>query len=308
MKRQKKDKLKKKRKAVIDIGSNSVHLLIIDQAKDHRTTLWDKDIYSRLGEGVNSTKRLSDTAQKRTIRAICKNISICNDFNVDDILLIGTSALRGVENTSGFLETVRSKTGYSISVLSGQAEAEYSFLSVVEEYQSQNIAVVDIGGGSTEVSTSDEVTSVDLGAVRLTETFLHSDPVTDSEFKLMIKNIQSLISKYPRVDDKNIQWVGVGNAFATMTDVKNMCNKNKKVRNTDLTIHDVYTQMKTYKTTQAHKRALIPGIMKGREDIILAGAAILYCLMVYQGIKSIRTSFRGLRYGYISCMEELTHG
>jgi len=294
------------RLAAIDIGTNTVLLLVADIGEDGGIfPLRDMERTTRLGRGLAETGRLHPESLAKTLQVIDTYLTICRGMRVDQILMVGTSALREAENTDDLLRPVHQRCGLTIHIVSGDQEARLSYLAAEEEMgRGSPLLVMDVGGGSVEfiVGRKGEIFdlySIDIGAVGLTETYLKSDPVTDGEFEQMIDhitgNLRSLAITAPK------QVVGLGGTISTISAVHkgNQCFDPSLVHGSLLCRRDVDQQVLLYKRTSLNERLRIPGLPAERADVILAGAAILLEAMNMLGLEDIIVSCHGLRYGLL---------
>ena len=175
--------------AGIDVGTNSVKMIVADLAAGRANSIYDRTIITRLGEGMQALGgRLSGSAMNRTLDALDELAQAARRLNVRSLAVVGTAALRDALNTNDFLNRARTRCGLEIEVIAGEEEARLSYMAVRRDPQWRSLArlrVIDIGGGSTEiiegVPDTDAVAariSVPYGAVRLTEAFLKYDPPT----------------------------------------------------------------------------------------------------------------------------------
>ncbi len=175
--------------AGVDVGTNSVKMIVADLAHGRATSVYDQTIITRLGEGMQALGgRLSLSAMNRTLDALAELAQAAQGFEVRGLAVVGTAALRDAVNRDAFLKCVQARCGLDIQVIAGEEEARLSYLAVRRDPQWRDLPslrVIDIGGGSTEiiegVPDTDAVAariSVPYGAVRLTEAFLKSDPPT----------------------------------------------------------------------------------------------------------------------------------
>ena len=172
------------RVASIDIGTNTILLLIANVVGEKLVPLFEKETVVRLGEGLQKNGVLSKEAMSRGYETLSRYLDHCREMGVRPIYAVGTSALREAKNSSTFVERIREKLNLSIEVISGEEEARLSYLAVARDLGeiAQPILVIDVGGGSTELvlGKGDRViqwVSLPLGLVRFTEQFLVSDPV-----------------------------------------------------------------------------------------------------------------------------------
>src|SRR3989442_11704013 len=170
---------------VVDIGSNTIRSLIVEAHPDGAfRTLDDEREVARLAAGLNRQGRLSPAAVRRAVTALKRMAEIGRARGVERMAGVATSAIRNAANRRPFVERVRAETGLRVRVISEQEEAELAFESAARSFDlgDRPCAVADVGGGSTEVilalgSHMQQVHSLHLGSVSLTEEFLRSDPV-----------------------------------------------------------------------------------------------------------------------------------
>lgn len=275
----------------IDIGTNSMRLLtaqykdgiIIDRKKYVNTT--------RIGQGVDSNGYISKEAINRNIQALKEFKAICDEYNCDYVCCMGTSALRDSKNSKEFVELAKEVANVKVDIITGEKESNLGFLGVLEGLEnndSEEILVIDIGGGSTEFIVGDKngvnfCKSENIGALRLTEKFLKNEIVSDEELKQTIDFInQTIKNTIDIIKNRNIKkLVGIG---GTVTSVSAMNQKlevysmekvhNSKICKKEL---DEILQMLKNMTTEDKKR--LKGLQPKRADIITAGVVILDMIM-----------------------------
>jgi len=289
----------KKRTPISEIGSNSVCLLVAEQASGNRIiAIADEDTVTRIGERQGQGGMLSKTAMDRTIAAVARFAARGRALKVGNIRAIGTRTLRQAANTRTFVSRLHKDKGCNIDIVSGEKEAKLSYLSVIQKLGRTNVVVAGIGGGSTEIKTERGAVSLDLGCVYLSDATLRSDPVTISEFDTLVGNIQCVIREAPDITGPDMTWAGVGGAVKTMAQVKHRMGSPSSGPAV-LTAGDAYEQMQLYRRLSVDERKTLPGMISKRGDIILAGAAILHTLMALYQAQVIYPSDRGVRYGYL---------
>ena len=176
--------------AAIDIGSNSVRLKISRLQGGRLKEIHEDREVTRLGEGVFSGGLLSPEAMSETVRVLRRFNRAIQECVTDSVKVVATAALRDARNSRAFLEWVRSTTGWTIEIISGLEEARLIHLGIVSAGRlgAQSVLLLDLGGGSCEVTLSRrghlrDTVSLPLGAVRLTGEFLKHDPPRKSELK-----------------------------------------------------------------------------------------------------------------------------
>jgi exopolyphosphatase/guanosine-5'-triphosphate,3'-diphosphate pyrophosphatase len=297
-----------KRYAALDIGTNTILLLIAEQTTDGRLqTIMDLETTTRLGEGLSKTRRINPHSMQTSIHVIDRYLSLCRDKGVTKIVAVGTSALREAENRLDFLQRVRRRCGLEIDVISGQEEARLSYLAVAmdRKWSSAPLTVIDIGGGSTEWVYGDStgevrVFSKSIGSVRLTEQFLTSDPIDERQYRAMVRRVMRLLGNLPRLR-KNAFLVGIGGTITTLCSVKQGLNEfdPSRVHHGLLELKDIEEQIEQFKSLPLRERKAIAGLPPERADVILAGATILlYSLLRFESDR-IWISCHGLRFGIL---------
>jgi exopolyphosphatase / guanosine-5'-triphosphate,3'-diphosphate pyrophosphatase len=192
------------RVAVVDIGSNSTRLLIADM-EDGRVTgeRQRRSIVTRLGAGVDSDGRLAPDAMQRVYDTLDQFRGLIEHDDADRAIAVLTSAVRDAANGGEFAQTVRDRYGLEPHVLTGDQEAEFTFLGATSERDPDDATptlVIDIGGGSTElvVGAGREISfhvSTQAGVVRQTERHLHGDPPTEDELARLSHDVRAIIGE-----------------------------------------------------------------------------------------------------------------
>jgi exopolyphosphatase/guanosine-5'-triphosphate,3'-diphosphate pyrophosphatase len=214
------------RVASIDIGTNTILLLIAEVEGKKIKPLFEMETVARLGEGVHESGILTKGAMNRSIETLSQYLRRCQAMKVQKIFAAGTSALREAKNSAEFLRWVQETLNLTVEVISGEEEARLSFLAVAKDLGEgdEPILVVDVGGGSTEfiLGRGNQISqwiSLPLGSVRFTEQFLHSDPVREEEWKTMEKKIRELLVNIPHSQESS-SMVAVGGTATTLASVE----------------------------------------------------------------------------------------
>ncbi|HXX33622.1 MAG TPA: Ppx/GppA phosphatase family protein [Thermodesulfobacteriota bacterium] len=296
-----------KRVASIDIGTNTILLLIAEVEGERIKPLFEMETVVRLGEGVQESGILTNEAMNRGIQTLLHYSERCQAMGVQKLFAVGTSALREAKNSGEFLRLVKKKLNLSIEVISGEEEARLSFLAVSKDLTEVNesILVVDVGGGSTEFilgrsNQIDEWISLPLGSVRFTEQYLHSDPVREGEWRTMEKRIGELLAKIPHSQEPP-SMVAVGGTGTTLASVEQGLREfiPEKIHHFVLKKEALRDQLLLYRSKTIEERKEIPGLPAARADVILAGGTILYLTMEKLNCPSVLISCHGVRYGLL---------
>jgi exopolyphosphatase/guanosine-5'-triphosphate,3'-diphosphate pyrophosphatase len=304
--------------ASLDLGTNTFRLLIAEQndnSGDFRPVLFNREI-TRLGEGISNRHHLSELAMDRGLKTLKAFSEIMKSHNVRRYKAVATSAVRIATNSQDFLSRVNRELGIQVSVISGQEEAGLTLRGVTSVLKGYNgrVVIFDIGGGSTEfiigeVDGPHDTFSTDLGVVHLTETFIHTDPPESHELEEMETKIKEKVTdlkdfflkKWPDLQEKDRLLVGTAGTVTTLGAIHlglteydpNLIN-NLVLKRSDIEeIFDRLTNMK------ALDRLSIPGLVNGREDIIIPGTLIVRKIMEAFGFDSLTVSDSGLLEGIL---------
>jgi exopolyphosphatase/guanosine-5'-triphosphate,3'-diphosphate pyrophosphatase len=296
-----------KRVASIDIGTNTILLLIAEVDPRGIEPLFEMETVVRLGERVHENGILLKEAMGRGLEALSQYLERCRAMEVQKIFAVGTSALREARNSEDFLKLAAEKLDLSIEVISGEEEAQLSFLAVAKDLQeaAKPLLVVDVGGGSTEfiLGEGDQIQqwmSLVLGSVRFTEQFLKSDPVREEEWGEMELEIRTRLADIPHTRQP-LSMVAVGGTATTLASVELGLEEFlvEKIHHFVLKKENLKKQLLLYRTKTVEERKKIPGLPPARADVVLAGAAILYLAMEELHCPSVLISCHGVRYGLI---------
>jgi exopolyphosphatase/guanosine-5'-triphosphate,3'-diphosphate pyrophosphatase len=293
--------------ASIDIGTNTFLLLIADFDSSAKiNVIRHEQRIPRIGKDVDKEGNIGLEAFKRAADILIeyKNISI--EYHANIIIATGTSALRDANNKHDFLGFIKDNSGIEIEILSGEDEAKWSYRGAMSNFpiESGRCTVIDIGGGSTEIIIGEgkeivDRKSLNIGSVRLTERFFHSDPRQEEEIEKAEIFIEDTFAKFGNYNLQHSKLVGVAGTVTTLAaynqnldyiDPKKIAGYNMKYD----TIKEMFNSLKKKSVLEISKIACIP---EGRADVILAGTQILMKFMDYFKIKEIKVSERGLRYG-----------
>jgi len=312
---------KNMRTAVIDIGTNTILMLIgeYDTLSSEIMTILDIQRIPRLGRGVDSNKNILPESSQKAITILSEYKRICHHHEANKISATATSFIRDANNKNEFIELIRDKTGIEIEILSGESEARWTFWGgVFDEFRIANnelrICTLDIGGGSTEITIGKGVPaklnrdvlmnhplqskSINIGSVRIKERFLtYHPPGTDK-----IKQAEEFIfAEFARIDFdvKGTTLIGVAGTITTLGAIilKLDSFMPEKVDGLSITLSDVNNVLYQLSSLELDKLYAMGNYMEGRADIILPGILILKCFMEKFGFEIIKVSAKGLRYG-----------
>jgi exopolyphosphatase/guanosine-5'-triphosphate,3'-diphosphate pyrophosphatase len=301
-----------RRCAFIDIGTNTILCLIAECGDAGQFyVLDDLAEIARLGQGVDQTRRISHAGEERSAAILRRYLARCARLGVQEIAAVGTSALRDAENSGAVLERWHRELGLSVRVISGAEEAAYSFLAARRglSLAAHELLVIDIGGGSAELIRGNaadvsEAVSVDVGSVRLTERYLHSDPVTQSECDAMAAVMDAALAPIGAAWAHalpKLTLVGIAGTFTTMAAVEKKLAQysHGEVHGSLLSLGEVRRQIVIYRGLTVEQRKTIPGLHPMRADVILAGAYLIEKIMVLFDTPQVIVSDQGVRYGLL---------
>ena len=301
------------RVAAIDAGTNTTRLLVAEVQEGGLTDVERRLIFSRLGEGVDATGRLSPRGIKATAAAIGEFVDRSRELGAVRIRVAGTSAVREAANGEELLASVKEATGLDIEAVTGEAEAALSFAGATEDLPGGRYLVCDIGGGSTELAAGrkDEVLrgaaaidgaiSLKLGVVRLTERHLAHDPPTPEELDSLKADIdrtlQAASDELP--DPSSAGFVGVAGTVTSLAAIDLGLKRYdpKLVHGSELTRDEVAGLYHRLARMSLPEREALPALPPGRADVIVAGCAFLIRVMARWSFPSVRVSEKDILDG-----------
>lgn len=301
-----------RRSAFIDIGTNTVLCLIAEIRDTGRFRILD-DLaeIAGLGKGVDQTGLISAEGEQRAAAALKQHLERCHDLGVEEFIAVGTSALRDARNSAEVRARYRARFGFDIRVISGAEEAAYSFLAVERglDLGRQELLVLDVGGGSTEFIRGNRAgvsvaLSIDVGSVRLTERYLHSDPVKSAEVEQMDKAIDEGLNQLPERGipvERSLSLVGIAGTFTTLAamEMKLVRYSHSEVHGSRLTLAQIQGQVVALQRVSLEERKLLAGLEEKRADVIFAGARLVEKILARFGADAVIVSDQGVRYGLL---------
>ncbi|MFZ5966661.1 MAG: Ppx/GppA family phosphatase [Bacillota bacterium] len=285
----------------IDVGTNSMRILIaeveagkiINSHKDLETT--------RMGENVDKTGMLSEQAIERNIQALKKFCTLAHMEGVESFPVIATSAVRDASNRDSFMKRAKEETGIHVEVIDGAKEAELGFYGVLQGLKEtdEHILVIDIGGGSTEFIYGNRngiqhLVSLNVGAVRMTEKHVTSDPISPSDIQQMIRDVDDIIhqtiNQLKKYDIQRV--IGIGGTATSIAAVHQELEiyDRDKVHNFDLHTDDVRKVLERFLARTLEERMEMKGLHPKRADVITAGAVILERILTLLDVAGVRIS------------------
>jgi exopolyphosphatase/guanosine-5'-triphosphate,3'-diphosphate pyrophosphatase len=272
---------------------------------------------TRLGEGVDKTRRLADAASARTLACLRDYAEQMRAHGVVELDVVGTSALRDAQGAEAFLNEAERLLGRRPRVIAGDEEAELTFRGALSGLDVQGtVLVFDIGGGSTELIFGEakgailERVSLDIGSVRLHERHVHGDPPTVAELTAIERDVAAELSSAAPLTKaragKSVTLVGVAGTVTTLKAVELGLAPydGALVHGAVLTLRAVESLCAKLASLPLQSRQALPGLEPKRADVIVAGASIVRELLRQAKASKSLVSDRGVRFGLL---EQLLH-
>ena len=284
----------------IDIGTNSLRLLIADYIDGNLVNRKKYVNTTRIGQGVDEQGYIREDAIERNIKALDEFSSICKEEGCKKVYCMGTSALRDSKNKDIFVNLAKENAGIDVDIIDGEKESHLGFIGVLHGLENEeDILVIVIGGGSTEFIIGDKdgikfAKSENVGALRMTEKFLKEDPVNENEFKDMSNFISNEI-KYTLEhikNDKVKKLVGIGGTITSLSAMNQELEvyTMEKIHNSRITLKQIEFILQNLKKMTLSDKKTLKGLQPKRADIITAGVEILHTIMKNLEIDEITVS------------------
>jgi len=305
------------RRAVIDVGTNSIKLLVADVAGHDVRPVHEESRQTRLGRGFYQTRRLQPESIACTAEAVWEFAQVAREKNSDSIRVIATSAARDAANPGDLTTAIERASDLKVEIISGDQEAEWAFQGVTAgtELAKTPLLLLDVGGGSTEFilgrgEHKHFARSFPLGTVRLMEKIPHSDPPTRAEFiacRDWIKHflrtevrprLEPALERETGFKSGEAQLVGTGGTTSILGRIEHRLDRfdREQIDATRLSLDRLMAHRRRLWRLPLAERKEIPGLPKLRADVILTGVAIYEEIMKEFGFKQLGISTRGLRF------------
>jgi exopolyphosphatase/guanosine-5'-triphosphate,3'-diphosphate pyrophosphatase len=303
------------RVAAIDIGTNSTRLLVAD-VEDSRLEDVTRDTrVTRLGEGVDERKRLLPVPVTRVRNVLTDYRRTVESLGAERTLAIATSAIRDAENGEAFLGEIEWSYGFATRLLSGHDEALMMFRGVTSERKlDEGTVIIDIGGGSTELVAGDPDgvhwhDSLDIGSVRLTERFLHSDPPTQAELDDCAAAVRELLAERVPDEIRSSTRSAVGVA-GTITSLAGLALGQEeydrdRVHGFELSAEALEEQLGRLASVPVEERRGMRPLDPERAPVIVGGAVIAREVLAFFGLDKLQVSERDILDGAALAAAEL---
>jgi len=304
--------------AGIDIGTNTLRLLVVETGPHAFQEIYTDRRITRLGQDLDRNGRLSPEAEERTLRALVDFSAQIRRYSAFRSAAIGTSALRNAANSAAFLHEVLMRTGLDVRIVSGAEEARLTLLGVARMLGQgggrkngaalASAFVIDIGGGSTEIiatrpGMTPHIASLPLGAVYLTDRFIRNDPPLPEELVRLRQAIGSELDGFAETIQRRPDSLFIGTAGTITTlaaiDQGLLSYDPARINHAVLTREFIDATVDRLSASTLDERRSIRGLERGREDIILAGAMVAQEIMRRFGYASMLVIDWGLREGIV---------
>jgi len=311
------------RRAVIDVGTNSIKLLVADVSGNKVRPVHEESRQTRLGKGFYATHRLQPEAVAHTAAVVWEFVQVAREKNTGAIRIVATSAARDAVNAGDLTTAIERAADLKVEIISGEREAELVFQGVTSDVElaKQPLLLLDVGGGSTEFilgygTQKHFAQSFPLGTVRLLEKFPHSDPPTRGEFiacRDWVKNflhseVRPKLEPAMRHEAQcgsetgvEMELVGTGGTTSILARVEEKMDRfdRERIESTILSKERITAHRKHLWSLPLAKRKDVVGMPKQRADVILTGVLIYEMVMEEFGFQRLRVSTRGLRFAAV---------
>lgn len=304
------------RLGAIDVGTNSIRLVIADAPRSGGyRVIDDEKAMTRLGRKSQTPGQLDPEAMAASVDAVVHMCDIAKGFGVRRLRIVATAAVRDAENKNEFIEMIRSRTGHPVEVITAQKEAELAVRSVAGEFELRGgrSAIVDIGGGSTEIVALDDariesVYPLKMGAVRLTAKFGPCEPDKPEQLRDMRAFVrQSMEPVKKSFESPPAIVVGTGGTITALAAMATRKEDSGDIptfipsssRGREVALSEIKSLIDQLSSLKVEERDDISGLSSERADIIVAGLVIIESLLETVGADAIKVHDRGIRDGII---------
>lgn len=301
--------------AAIEIGTNSIRMLIVEENNFNLREIFRKRAVTRLGQGFYSDKTatLKNDPVERSLSSLGEFFEITNNFGITSPLIVATGVVRKAANRDALISAIKKYFKQNVEVISGKKEAYFTYKGVLSSLNSEkkDLLIFDLGGGSTEfillANNAERFISAELGSVILTEKYLSHDPPVISEVNQLMAfindTLNSKINGLESAVGDTFSIVGTGGTAITLgkiagnirgTDFNRANKKELSISRKEID----YIIKKLNKMT-AQERLSVKGVEKGREDTILAGALLVIKIIDYFNKNEISVSYSDMLEGIL---------
>ncbi|MFB3853920.1 MAG: HD domain-containing protein [Vicinamibacterales bacterium] len=299
------------RLAAIDIGTNSIHMIVVEVGASLALTIVDREKEMvRLGAGGLDGRALSASTVETAIETLLRFRQLAASRQADEVIAGATSAVREAPNGGEFLEAVAARTGIRPRIISGIEEARLVHMAAVYGVDAQRgtTVVVDLGGGSLEMTLGTATgphlaASFPLGVIRLTERFVKTDPLSSRSERQLVKHVRATLEEFAG----QVRMAGFDRVIATSGTALNLGEvalrralfDDDKIHHSRISAKDLHRVRKEVVASDLQRRLRMPGLDPRRADLLVAGAAILDTAVQMLGAEELILCDLGLREGLV---------
>ena len=303
-----------KKAAVIDMGTNTFHLLLVELHGKEFKTIYKEKIAVKLGQGGITQNQITPEAEKRALHTLEHFKNLIDGEKIDQIFAFATSAVRNATNGPDFVHKVKEQLGIQIHVISGEEEAQliYEGIHFSGALDQRTSLMMDIGGGSVEfiIGNAQEVfwkRSFEIGGQRLLDAFHYHDPILPEEVEKLEQycgeKLQPLLEAIATYQPNG--FVGASGTFDTLIDMHYATMLQCKLTGEhvfELPVNDFYQLFQLLVTKNRAERLLIPGMIAMRVDMIVVASCLIDFILQHLSVESMRCSHYSLKEGAVSRM------
>lgn len=304
---------------IIDLGTNTFHLLIVEKKGDNAETLFRESMPARIGKGGINKRLITDDAFQRALGVLQKFRTKLDEFAVapDKTLAFGTSAIRNADNQREFVSYIFENTGISITVIDGEQEATYIYKGVRYGVSlgTQPALIMDIGGGSVEFIIGNQrqifwKQSFEIGGQRLMEKFMRHDPLSESDRRRLYDHFETHLIPLANAVHQYapVKIVGSSGSFDTLVDMDFQHRTNqwppRDITDFSLSIQEFYRAYALITTGDHDARMAIPGMIELRADMIVVAVCLIDYVIRSHHIQAIQVSNYALKEGVLAQLLE----
>jgi exopolyphosphatase/guanosine-5'-triphosphate,3'-diphosphate pyrophosphatase len=302
------------RAAVIDLGTNTFHLVIADLTATDTNLIYKTNLPVKLGEGRINENIIIPDAFERGLKALEGFAATIKEHEVEVVKATATSAIRSATNGKDFVKAAKDRSGIDITVISGDTEAAYIYKAVQATGLVNGVSLImDIGGGSTEfiICTSAEVIwkkSYNIGAARLMQAHFKSDPMSEEEksaiYHLLATELSELLQQCSQ--HRPLRLIGSAGAFESFANLLIVQNDRplKEIKSTEIDFMQ-YLQLAEKLVASTHEQRLnMEGLIALRVDMIVIAALLVNFVLENTGIKQLSLSTNDLKMGVLASLKD----
>lgn len=303
------------RVGIIDLGTNTFHLLIVEKNEHHTHVLFHVSRAARIGEGGINRQVITEAATGRALEVLRYFREQLDAHGVEPqkAFAFGTSAIRNAQNRDEFCETVQQETSIQIQIIDGNQEARYIYQGVAKalDLGEEASMIVDIGGGSVEfiIGNGKQIfwqQSFEIGGQRLMEKFMRTDPLSQADRKRLYNYFEEQLIPLTNAVHQYAPTalVGSSGSFDTLVDMdyfhRTGAGPTPEQTGFDLPLEEFYRSYELLLTSNHDERLAIPGMIPLRVNMIVVAICLIEYLLRTHGIKHIRVSSYALKEGVLA--------